>query len=127
MRIRFWRPGRAVWPVWALTAGLAISEALNDWRLRREPPDEGQSIAAVLVSWGFDLVNTGNRPSEAEITAQIAKLDSPNSEERVRAAWWLGARGVRLAGPAIATAMSARGTGRPCQLAHQLGKLAIRS
>jgi HEAT repeat protein len=50
-------------------------------------------------------------------------LWSSDGEERVRAAWWLGERGVRQAGPQIVAAMNDGGTLRPCQLAHNLGKL----
>ena len=111
------------WPVWALTAGLVMSEALNDWRLRCAPPDDRQRIAAILISWSLDPQTDGVRPDEGEIARWVAQLKSPNGEERVRAAWWLGARGIRSAGPVMATAMRDSGTRRLCQLAHELGKL----
>lgn len=123
MRVRLPLLNRSAWPVWGLTAVLTLSEFLNDWRRRPDPPDDRQSIAAVLVSWGMDGGQAATRPGDRDAARWVARLDSPDSEERVRAAWWLGSRGVRSAGPAIAAAMSSRGTGRPCQLAHQLGKL----
>ncbi len=114
---------RGIWPVCVLTVGLVSSEILSNWRLRSEPPDDRQSIAAMLVSWGLDPKNVAARPDDGETARWVAKLDSPDSVERVRASWWLGARGVCSAGPAIAAALTDVGTGRPCQLAHQLGRL----
>lgn len=102
--------------VCAMTAAQVI-------RSRVEQPTQAQRIAAILVSWGLSPPGLAIPVDQRDIEVQIDLLRSPVGEDRVRAAHWLAARGVRGAGEAIATAMADPVTGRPCQLAHALGRL----
>ena len=86
-------------------------------------PDEPQRIAATLASWGLTLEGLSIPVSREQVDRQIGMLRSDISEDRVQAADWLAARGVRAAGAAIASAMVDPGTLRSCQLAHALGFL----
>lgn len=90
---------------------------------RQEAPNDRQRIAATLVSWGLDPDEMALPVDQDEIDRHIALLRSPLGEQRIQAAEWLACRGVRQAGPAMAAAMNAPGTFRPCQLAHGLGFL----
>ena len=90
---------------------------------RRAAPATSVRIAATLVSWGLPIDGLSVPVSTNEIDRHVARLKSPDGEERVRAANWLASRGVREAGPHIAAAMADAGTLRPCQLAHSLGRL----
>ncbi len=106
-----------------LVCWAGISGTAQYLRQRSERPDLRQRIAATLVEWGRSVDGLAATVSAEEIHRHIELLWSSDGEERVRAAWWLRERGVRQAGPQIAAAMDDGGTLRPCQLAHNLGKL----
>ncbi|MEX1089140.1 MAG: hypothetical protein WEC36_07940 [Phycisphaeraceae bacterium] len=106
-----------------LVCWTGISATAAYMRHRSERPDLRQRIGATLVEWGQSVDGLAATVPEEEVHRHVELLWSPNGEERVRAAWWLGERGVRQAGPQIAAAMADGGTLRPCQLAHNLGKL----
>lgn len=96
------------------------------WQIARSRTDAASSaerIYATLVTWGADSSGLVSPVDEAEIERHIGLLWSDDGEQRVRAAHWLAARGVRHAGDEIAASMADPGTRRPCQLAHSLGKL----
>lgn len=90
---------------------------------RANAPDLEQQIAARLIRWGHTLDGFSLPVASKEIEIQIDNLQSPISEQRVRAADWLASHGVRSAGPDIAAAMIDPRTLRPCQLAKDLGRL----
>lgn len=122
------RPSKSLWRssrvLFLLLVGWGLVTAAGTYiRDRGERPDRRQKIAATLVSWGLSTGGIAPAVSDADIDRHVALLWSPVSEERVRAAWWLADHGVRQAGPAIAVAMDDPGTLRPCQLAHNLGRL----
>ncbi len=100
-----------------------ISGTAQYLRERSERPDLDQRIAATLVEWGRSVDGLAATCSVEEVHPHVELLWDSDGEARVRAAWWLGERGVRQAGPQIAAAMGDVGTLRPCQLAHNLGKL----
>ncbi len=116
-----WRSGRGVFLL--LVAWVFVTVGATYIRDRGQRPDRRQKIAATLVSWGLSADGVAPAVSDEEVHRHVALLGSPVSEERVRAAWWLADHGVREAGPAIAVAMDDPGTLRPCQLAHNLGRL----
>src|SRR5260370_41865306 len=72
---------------------------------RKLQPDTQQRIAAKLVSWGLSPAGVRLPVSQEEISHYVTMLQSPMSEERVEAAWWLGDHGVRSATPDIVAAM----------------------
>lgn len=106
-----------------LVGWAGISGTARYLRHQADRPDVRQRIAATLVEWGRSVDGLPTTVSAEEIHRHVELLWNSDGEERVRAAWWLGERGVRQAGPQIAAAMDDGGTLRPCQLAHNLGKL----
>jgi len=93
------------------------------WQASRNQPNQTQRIAAIIVSWGVDSPAMHVPVNQQDVDDRLEKLRSPVSEERVQAAHWLAAHGVRDASAAIASAMRDPATRRPCQLAHALGQL----
>ncbi|MCI0629509.1 MAG: hypothetical protein L0Y44_02515, partial [Phycisphaerales bacterium] len=89
----------------------------------RERPNQSQRIAAIIVSWGVSPEGFRVPVEQDEIDRRVALLRSADGEQRVRAAHWLAAHGVREAGAAIVASMHDPATLRPCQLAHALGQL----
>ncbi|MCI0363318.1 MAG: HEAT repeat domain-containing protein [Phycisphaerales bacterium] len=106
-----------------LLAFVLMVTVVQGWIALRDRPNQSQRIAAILVSWGIEPDGFKLPVNADEIARRVALLKSADGEERVRAAHWLAAHGVRDAGPAIASAMHDPGTLRPCQLAHALGHL----
>lgn len=90
---------------------------------RAQAPELSEKIRANLVSFGLDSAGMRMPTSAEEIDAHLLLLESRTSEDRVRAAAWLAARGIRAAAPAIAAAMDDPTPLRPCQLAKSLGQL----
>lgn len=111
-------------PLTALIASFAIVLQAAQWRAAAEAaPSAPERIAATLVRWGVAVEGVAP-PVDPEARARHEQLLSSDiGEERVRAARWLAARGVRSAGARIVDAMNDPGTMRPCQLAHSLGSL----
>lgn len=119
------RPPRSVNAVIAvvLLVYCGIMGAVRYGQIRREAPSIAQQIVATMASWGMPLDGVSVLVEAEETERRKTQLLSPVSEERVRAAYWLVARGLRSTGPQIAAAMADAGTLRPCQLAHSLGGL----
>lgn len=113
----------AILPVLVLSVFCAGQIAWQLARNHADAPSSAQRIYAALVEWGADASDLLPPVDEPEIDRRMALLWSDDSEERVRAAHWLAARGIRRAGGQIAASMADPGTQRPCQLAHSLGKL----
>ncbi len=112
------------WPIVGFMAWMAFVGIRDYHRYQHVQPTVRERLAATLVSWGRDAGDGDHRSvAREEFLRQVALLDSPDGEKRVQAAWWFGDRGVREAGPYIATAMRDPGTRRACQLAHNLGRL----
>lgn len=113
-----------LWGLFGLVVVFSLTMSVGRYiATKSAAPDTSMRIAATLVSWGLKTDGLSIGVSEDEIKRKVALLLSPDGEERVGAAQWLAARGVRESGPQIATAMADEGTLRPCQLAHSLGML----
>jgi len=114
---------RVIVPLLLLLGFGAAQVARQYHQAGAQAPTSAQRIYAALVEWGADSSDLIPPVDQADIDRHLAQLRSRNGEDRVRAARWLAARGVRDAGNEIAASMLDPGTLRPCQLAHSLGHL----
>lgn len=116
-------PGRKWWLLAAVTGYIAVASLAQHVAANRQAPNPREQIVATLVSWGLFGDRTPLLADQGQTDRHIAMLASDVAEQRVSASHWLAGRGVRAAGAAIAASMKDPGTSRPCQLAHDLGRL----
>lgn len=121
--IRTDSPGRKWWLFAAVTCYVAVASLAEHVAASRHAPNPREQIVATLVSWGLFEDRTPRVADRGQTDRHIAMLASDVAEQRVTASHWLARRGVRAAGDAIAAAMKDPRTARPCQLAHDLGRL----